>query len=151
MGGVISGTGTLTKSGAGTLILTGENTFGGGTTISAGTLQIGNGGTTGSISGNMIDNGVFVFDRSDALTYAGNISGTGSLVKNGAGTLTLTGRKPLLGRHDDQRRKAAAQRCRGARAGGGVARGLSWRKRHDRSGHDRRHVGARLFDRHDHG
>ena len=97
LGGVISGTGTLTKSGAGTLILTGENTFGGGTTISAGTLQIGNGGTTGSISGNMVDNGVFVFDRSDALTYAGNISGSGSLVKNGAGTLTLTGVNPYSG------------------------------------------------------
>ena len=97
MGGVISGTGTLAKSGAGTLILTGENTYGGGTTISAGTLQIGNGGTTGSISGNMVDNGVFVFDRSDALTYDGNISGTGSLVKNGAGTLTLTGLNPYSG------------------------------------------------------
>ena len=97
LGGVISGTGTLLKSGAGTLIFTGENTFSGGTTISAGTLQIGNGGTTGSISGNMIDNGVFVFDRSDALTYAGAISGTGSLVKNGSGTLTLTGVNPYSG------------------------------------------------------
>ncbi len=97
LGGVISGTGTLTKSGAGTVVLTGENTYGGGTTISAGTLQIGNGGTTGSISGNMVDNGVFVFNRSDALTYAGNISGTGSLVKNGAGTLTLTGLNPYSG------------------------------------------------------
>ena len=97
MGGVISGTGTLAKSGAGTLILTGENTYGGGTTISAGTLQIGNGGTTGSISGNMVDNGVCGFDRSDALTNDGNISGTGSLVKNGAGTLTLTGLNPYSG------------------------------------------------------
>ena len=70
-GGVISGTGTLTKSGAGTLTLTGANTYTGGTTISAGTLQIGNGGTTGSVAGNIVDNGALVFNRSDALTYAG--------------------------------------------------------------------------------
>jgi autotransporter-associated beta strand protein len=45
----------------------------------------------------MVNNGVFVFDRSDALTYAGAISGTGSLVKNGVGTLTLTGVNPYSG------------------------------------------------------
>ena len=56
-GGVISGTGSLTKSGAGTLTLTGANTYTGGTTISAGTLQLGNGGTTGSVAGNIVDNG----------------------------------------------------------------------------------------------
>ena len=42
---VIGGVGGLTKAGAGTLILTAANTYTGGTTISAGTLQIGNGGT----------------------------------------------------------------------------------------------------------
>jgi autotransporter-associated beta strand protein len=95
--GVISGSGSLTQAGIGTTILTGENTYTGGTTISAGSLQIGNGGTTGSIAGSIINNGIFIFDRSDALTYAGAITGTGSLIKNGAGTLTLTGVNPYSG------------------------------------------------------
>ncbi len=62
-------------------ILTGANTYTGGTTISAGTLQIGNGGTTGSVAGDIVDNGALVFNRSNALTYAGVISGTGTLTK----------------------------------------------------------------------
>ena len=37
--GAISGTGSVTKLGAGTLILTGASSYAGGTTISAGTLQ----------------------------------------------------------------------------------------------------------------
>src|SRR5204863_379921 len=49
-GDVISGTGALAQAGGGTLTLTGNNTYSGTTTISAGTLSVGNGGTTGSIS-----------------------------------------------------------------------------------------------------
>jgi outer membrane autotransporter protein len=93
-GGVLqNGTGVLAliKSGTGVLTLTGANTYTGGTTISAGTLQIGNGGTTGSLTGNVIDNGALVFNRSDAVTFDGVISGQGTLVKQGGGTLTLTG------------------------------------------------------------
>ena len=90
-GGAIAGAGKLVKSGAGTLTLTGTNTYGGGTTIDAGTLQVGNGGTTGSISGDIVDNGVLQFNRSDDIAYAGGITGTGSLTKSGAGKLTLTG------------------------------------------------------------
>ena len=89
--GQISGPGALTKQGVATLTLTGNNTYTGGTTISAGTLQIGNGGTTGSIVGDVTDNGVLAFNRSDTLTFGGAISGVGSLEQRGGGTLTLTG------------------------------------------------------------
>src|SRR5262245_61028974 len=76
IGSVIAGTAGLNQTGTGTLILTGANTYTGGTTISAGTLQIGNGGTTGSVAGNIVDNAALVFNRSNALTYGGVISGT---------------------------------------------------------------------------
>lgn len=95
--GDISGTGDMDKLGANTLTLTGSNTHTGGTTISAGTLQIGNGGTTGSIVGNVTNNGTLVFNRSDDITFDGLISGTGILGKLGANTLTLTGNNTHTG------------------------------------------------------
>jgi len=96
-GGVVSGTGTLTKLGAGTLTLTADSSYVGGTTISAGTLQIGDGGTSGSIAGNVINNGALAFNRSDDLSFAGVISGTGALTKLGAGTLTLAADNSYVG------------------------------------------------------
>ncbi len=95
--GVIAGSGSLTKSGAGTLTLMGTNIYAGGTTISDGTLQIGNGGTTGSIAGDVVNNGTLIFNRSNDLTFAGVISGTGSLVQAGTGTTVLTGNNTYTG------------------------------------------------------
>lgn len=74
----------LHQAGSSTLILTGTNTYTGGTTISAGTLQIGNGGTTGSIAGNVLNNGALVFSRSDVLVFDGVISGNGSVTLQNA-------------------------------------------------------------------
>src|SRR5205807_3459884 len=71
---VISGTGGITIQGAGSITLTGANTYTGVTTINAGTLSIGNGGTTGAVAGNMTNNAALRFDRSDAVTYGGVIS-----------------------------------------------------------------------------
>ncbi|WP_260583342.1 autotransporter-associated beta strand repeat-containing protein [Sphingopyxis sp. PET50] len=62
-----------------------------------GTLRIGNGGTAGTISGDIANRGTLIFNRSDALTYGGRISGTGALTKQGAGTLTLTGASTYSG------------------------------------------------------
>ena len=55
------------------------------------------GGTVGSITGNVVDNANFAFNRSDNLTYAGNISGSGSITKYGAGALTLSGSNSFAG------------------------------------------------------
>lgn len=90
--GTITGTTSLTKETAGTLILTGANTFTGASTIHAGTLEIGSGSTSGSLGGVAItNNGSLVFNRSDGITWAGSLSGSGSLMKSGTNTLTLTG------------------------------------------------------------
>nr|WP_234827057.1 autotransporter-associated beta strand repeat-containing protein [Rhodopseudomonas palustris] len=96
-GGAISGSGSLEKIAAGTLTLTGANTYTGGTTISAGTLQIGNGGTTGSITGDVVNNGSLVFNRSDAAGFGGVISGTGSVTKLGNDALILLGENTYTG------------------------------------------------------
>ncbi|MBI5132273.1 MAG: autotransporter domain-containing protein [Rhodopseudomonas palustris] len=91
-GGASGGTGaSLVKTGTGTLTLTGANSYTGGTTISAGSLQIGNGGTTGSILGDVANNGTLIFNRSDAINFGGAISGTGAVEQAGSGTLTLSG------------------------------------------------------------
>jgi autotransporter-associated beta strand protein len=82
--------GSLAQNGTGTTILTANNTYTGGTTINAGTLQLGNGGTIGSILGNVLNNGAFAINRSDAFAFGGVISGTGALQQMGAGTTTLS-------------------------------------------------------------
>jgi len=77
---------TLTKTGEGTQILLGNNTYTGGTTVSAGTLI----GTTSSLQGSIINNAAVTFDQITDGAYAGTMSGTGSLTKNGSGTVTLS-------------------------------------------------------------
>src|SRR4029077_10823510 len=95
--GVFSCAGSLTSTGAGKLILTANNAYTGGTTIAAGILQLGNGGTSGSVEGNITDNAALVFNRSDAVTYGGIVSGSGSLAQFGTGTLTLSGMNSYTG------------------------------------------------------
>jgi autotransporter-associated beta strand protein len=87
----ITGTSGLAKVGPGTLTLTGVNTYIGGTTISAGTLQMGDGtaGHDGSVAGSIVNNAALVYNLNGNQTYSGLINGSGSLTKTGNGTLTL--------------------------------------------------------------
>ncbi len=98
--GIISGNGNLTQAGPGLLTLIGSNTYSGGTTISAGTLQVGNGlaaGTLGASSGAVVDNGTLVFNLPSDSTFSGAISGNGSLTQAGTGVLTLTSSNTYTG------------------------------------------------------
>ncbi|GAB5559231.1 MAG: hypothetical protein SynsKO_08780 [Synoicihabitans sp.] len=118
-GGKIAGTGNLILNGTGTLKLTGTNSYGGDTTISDGTLEIGNGGalpastavsvatdakfkitnesvTVGSITGSgklVLSSGgtLAAGGNNNTTTFDGIISGNGNLIKNGTGNLTLAG------------------------------------------------------------
>jgi fibronectin-binding autotransporter adhesin len=103
LSGVISDGGAgyaLTKVGTGQLTLTGANTYTGTTTINGGSLQIGAGGTTGSLQSNVTINAGswLVFNRIDAYggTFTRALSGAGSLQVS-SGTLTVSGSNALTG------------------------------------------------------
>lgn len=89
--GPVTGSGNISKNGAGTLVLAGAAAPAGGTFVDVGTIQVGDGATGGSLSGDVGNIGTLVFDRSDAHSYSGIITGNGVLTKQGAGTLTLGG------------------------------------------------------------
>lgn len=98
LSGIVSGSGGLTKAGSatGTLLLNAANIYMGTTTVSAGILQLGNGGTTGSLStaSGIVTNGTFRINRSNAVVqgvdFSGSgISGTGVFSQAGAGSTTL--------------------------------------------------------------
>ena len=74
------------------MLLTGANTYTGGTTVSGGILM----GTTTSLQGDILNNAVVVFSQTGSGTYAGNMSGSGALMVQ-AGTLVLTGNNSYSG------------------------------------------------------
>lgn len=87
----------FTKVGAGLQILTGANTFTGTTTISAGTLQLGAGGASGSLAGSILNNSRLAFDRSDVAVHSNAISGSGTVAQIGTGATVLTGNNTYTG------------------------------------------------------
>jgi autotransporter-associated beta strand protein len=90
----ITGSGGLTKTGAGVLLLLGDNSYTGTTTISDGTLQVGDDSYSSGIAGDIVNNAALVFGRSP-LNYSGIISGTGTVEVNDL--LTLTGNSTYTG------------------------------------------------------
>ncbi len=66
-------------------------------TSGEGTFQLGDGGTTGDFTGDMVNDGTFVFSRSDDYSLLGVFSGNGLLVKNGDGTLSFGGTYDFTG------------------------------------------------------
>jgi autotransporter-associated beta strand protein len=89
--------GHFVKEGAGTQVLTGASTFTGSLAILAGQVQIGDGGTSGSLAARLIDNRAELsFSRSDDSSFSGMVSGSGNLTKLGAGRLTLAQTPVLL-------------------------------------------------------
>ncbi|EIX6637834.1 autotransporter outer membrane beta-barrel domain-containing protein [Salmonella enterica] len=82
---------------SGTLIVNGAMTAKGATVDSGTTLQIGNGGTLGTFNGDIVDNGTLTFNRSDAAAYGSVISGSGNVIKQGGGELTLSNNNSYSG------------------------------------------------------
>ncbi|MFC0511441.1 autotransporter outer membrane beta-barrel domain-containing protein, partial [Asaia spathodeae] len=87
----VSGGTSLVKSDAGTLIITKDQTYRGDTTISGGTLQLGDGGTGGRIDSSpaIHNNGRLVVNHADGVNLAQPIDGTGAFIQAGTGTTTL--------------------------------------------------------------
>lgn len=90
----INGTAGLTKTTAGTLTLDGTMGYTGVTTISAGTLRVGAASSTSTTtslatSSSIVNNATLTFRRTDAaeVDVAGSISGTGSVLYEGSGTI----------------------------------------------------------------
>jgi autotransporter-associated beta strand protein len=88
--GVYGGSGQLRKEGSSTLTLTGNNSYGGGTTIAEGTLQVGADGSSGALGSGAVSNaGLLRLQRSDAVSLSQVVSGSGGVEQAGTGTLTL--------------------------------------------------------------
>ncbi|HSU54986.1 MAG TPA: hypothetical protein VLT36_13085, partial [Candidatus Dormibacteraeota bacterium] len=93
--GKLSGSMSLTKLGSAALLLTesGGDDFTGGLNVDEGTVQIGNGATSGTLAPGAVSvaNGAtLAFNRSDNVSASSVISGLGTVAQNGASTLSLS-------------------------------------------------------------
>ena len=99
-GAGVGGAGRLTMNGSGTVLFTNSgNTFAGGINVNSGSVQFGNGGTSGTIpsTGNILDNGNLIVDRSGTVTVPNTISGSGTITEDGTSVLSLTASNSFSG------------------------------------------------------
>lgn len=108
LSGSVAGGGELLKSGTGTLILTGTNSYAD-TRVESGTLI----GSTDSISGSLLNSALVIFDQASDATYAGQITGRGNITKRGSGALTLSGISQHIWRIEDGILISSAERYLG--------------------------------------
>jgi fibronectin-binding autotransporter adhesin len=120
---IISGGGNVEVANANnaTVRLVSNSTYTGLTTITSGTLMIGQGnaGEPGSIVSDVVNNSALVFNRVENLTYAGSISGSGSVTKQAAGKLTLTGASTYTGATNVNAGTLVAANAAGSATGSG--------------------------------
>ncbi|MDQ8038001.1 MAG: autotransporter domain-containing protein [Pedobacter sp.] len=100
-GGVVSGDGDVVKQGLGELVLTGDHLFAGDLVITNGTVRLGNGGSTGSLTGGAdLQNGSnLIVDRSGVAEISEDLKGNGNLRMVGTGELRLPGDSHLFTGH----------------------------------------------------
>lgn len=100
--GAISGTGSVTNDGTGTLVLAGNNGYSGGTYINNGTVQVGNGGSAGNLDGNSTirDNGLLIFNTTGSVVlkqFASTITGTGNVWVRSTGVIEASAQNTYTG------------------------------------------------------
>ena len=85
--GFVSGTGGVVKTGTGVLTFASANSYSGGTTIRQGAIR----GTSSTLLGGFQNDATLIFDQGFDGTFSGALTGSGSVVKRGAGMLRFTG------------------------------------------------------------
>ncbi len=100
--GYLTGNRALYKLNAGKLTLTGDHSYTGGTFVIEGELELGNGGRTGSVTGdvNLEQKTTFAFNHSNLLELNGIVSGQGAVVQRGSGITVLNAANSYSGATD---------------------------------------------------